>query len=68
MNYIQQMRDPRRRLAVIAAVIVLHVIMIYAWFNLKLYGGAHWEPRLVHVAIVRDVPIHPAPKAAAHRK
>ena len=48
VNYIQQLRDPRRRLAVIAVVVVLHIIMIYGWFNLKLYGGAHWEPRLVH--------------------
>ncbi len=38
--------------------------MIYTWFNLKLYGGAHWVDRLVHVQIVRDVPIHPAHKPA----
>ena len=64
MNYMQQLRDPRRRLAVIAGVVILHIIMIYGWFNLKLYGGAHWEPRLVHVQIVRDVPVQPPHKAA----
>ena len=64
MNYLQQMRDPRRRLAVVAAVVVLHIIMIYGWFNLRLYGGAHWEPRLVHVQIVHDVPIQPALRPA----
>jgi hypothetical protein len=56
MNYIQTLKSPRRRLTIVAFVIVLHIFMIYGWFNLKLYGADNHQPFLVHVDIVKDVP------------
>ncbi len=68
MNYIQQLKSPRRRLTIGAAVVVLHIFMIYGWFNLKLYGNPHRALMLIPVSIVQDVatPHHAHARAHPH--